>query len=131
MAKKETGITESEWAILKVIWAQQPCAAPSVREALQGQKDWTYGTVKTLMDRMVKKGLLVTEKMRNLYLYSAVISKAEARNREVLRTIKRAFDGTFAPLMEFLVEGDNLSDKEVDYLQELLKKKQKGKLNKV
>ena len=131
MAKKETGITESEWAILKVIWAQQPCAAPSVREALQGQKDWTYGTVKTLMDRMVKKGLLVTEKMRNLYLYSAVISKAEARNREVLRTIKRAFDGTFAPLMEFLVEGDNLSEKEVDYLQKLLKKKQKGKLNKV
>lgn len=36
MARKETSISESEWAILKVVWQQQPCAAPGVQEALKG-----------------------------------------------------------------------------------------------
>lgn len=127
MSKKEVNISESEWAILTVIWKQQPCAAPGVQEALKGQKDWTYGTVKTLMDRMVKKGLLSTEKIRNLYLYRARISKAEARSRELLKTIKRAFDGAFSPAMQFLVENNKLSDEEIDALRQLLDNKKRGK----
>ncbi len=126
MPKKETNISESEWAILKVVWAQQPCAAPGVQEALKGQKDWTYGTVKTLMDRMVKKGLLSTEKIRNLYLYRARISKTEARSKELLKTIRRAFDGAFSPAMQFLVESDKLSDEEIDRLRQLLNNKKRA-----
>jgi BlaI family penicillinase repressor len=126
MPKKEANISESEWAILKVVWEQQPCAAPGVQEALKGKKDWTYGTVKTLMDRMVKKGLLATEKIRNLYLYRARISIMEARSRELLKTIRRAFDGAFSPAMQFLVESDKLSDEEIDTLKQLLNNKKKG-----
>lgn len=127
--KKEANISESEWAILKVVWRQQPCAAPTVQEALKGQKDWTYGTVKTLMDRMVKKGLLRTEKIRNLYLYRAEISQTEARNKEISKTIKRAFNGAFAPMMHFLVEGDKLSGEEIEQLRKLLNRKKKDALN--
>ena len=129
MPKKEANISASEWAILKVVWEEQPCAAPGVQEALKGEKDWTYGTVKTLMDRMVKKGLLTTEKIRNLYLYRARISIMEARSRELLKTIKRAFDGAFSPAMQFLVESDKLSDEEIDYLKQLLNDKKKGRAN--
>ncbi len=129
MPKKEANISESEWAILKVVWEQQPCAAPGVQEALIGQKDWTYGTVKTLMDRMVKKGLLTTEKIRNLYLYRVRISKTEARSKELLKTIKRAFDGAFSPAMQFLVESDKLSDEEIDRLRKLLNSKKKDAAN--
>lgn len=125
MPKKEANITESEWAILKVVWEQQPCAAPGVQEALKDKKDWTYGTVKTLMDRMVKKGLLTTEKIRNLYLYRAQISKAEACGKELLKAIKRAFDGAFSPAMQFLVESNKLSDEEIDDLRKLLNGKQR------
>ena len=130
MSKKENELFETEWTILKVVWDNEPCAAPSVQEALKEHKDWTYGTVKTLMDRMVKKGLLTVEKVRNLYLYRAAISRAQARQCELAKTIKRAFDGAFAPLMQFLVEGDNLSDQEIDYLQQLLKDKKKDKRSK-
>lgn len=127
MAKRNINISESEWAILRVVWEDEPCAAPSVQEALQASKDWTYGTVKTLMDRMVIKGLLTTEKIRNLYLYRASVSETEARNREILKTIQRAFDGTFAPLVQFLVEGDKLSQDEIRVLEQMLKEKKKGR----
>ena len=42
---------------------------------------WSYSTVKTMMDRMVSKGLLKTQRMRNLILYSSAITKKEAQKR--------------------------------------------------
>ena len=123
MPRKELELFESEWAILKVVWKAQPCAAPSVREALAAEKGWTYGTVKTLMDRMVKKGLLKVKRVRNLHLYQAAITQAQAQKSEITRAVKRAFDGTFSPLMQFLIQNDALSDEDYEQLERLLKER--------
>jgi len=64
MKKENPELFESEWAILQKIRELEPCVAPKVQEALQGEKRWAYPTVKTMMDKMVKKGLLKTEKIR-------------------------------------------------------------------
>lgn len=69
MAKKNFELTEGEWAIISAVWDNEPCAAPTVQEKLAGCKKWTYSTVKTMMDRMAAKGLLRTERIRNLILY--------------------------------------------------------------
>jgi BlaI family penicillinase repressor len=125
MAHKDGELTEAEWQIIKAVWEHQPCAAPAVQEALSEQTGWSYSTVKTMMDRMVKKGLLKQEKIRNLILYSAAITKENARKIEILRTIKRAFDGSLTPMMQFLLE-NNLSRKQLAELEKMIKS-QKGK----
>ena len=112
MPKASSELFESEWTILQKVWDLEPCAAPTVQEALQTEKGWAYTTVKTMMDRMVKKGLLKTEKIRNLYLYSSAVTQSHARKSEITRTLKRAFDGTFTPMMQFLIENDQLSEEE-------------------
>ena len=105
MAEKNNNeLTEAEWAIIQVIWENEPCAAPTVQELLEKSRNWTYSTVKTLMDRMVTKGLLKTEKIRNLFLYRSVITRKQAQNSEIIRTVKRAFDGAFTPMMQFLLD---------------------------
>ncbi len=124
MTSKNTyELTEAEWAIIQVIWEKEPCTAPDVQELLEKSKNWTYSTVKTLMDRMVTKGLLKTEKIRNLILYSSVITQTQARNCEILKTVKRAFDGAFTPMMQFLLDNNNLSQKQLDELEDLIRKK--------
>ena len=127
MAKPKAELFDSEWAILQVVWEQQPCTAPAVQEALQKERDWAYTTVKTIMDRMVKKGLLTTEKIRNLYLYRAAISKAQAQRGEILRTVKRAFDGALTPMMQFLIENEKLSEADYRQLERLIQNRQRGK----
>ncbi len=67
MAKKKLELFESEWTILKAVWELEPCAAPTVQEALVEKKGWAYTTVKTMMDRMAKKGLLKAKKMAALW----------------------------------------------------------------
>ncbi len=127
MAKKNIELFDSEWAIMRIVWQKQPCAAPTVQEALQKEKGWAYTTVKTMMDRMVKKGLLKTQKIRNLYLYSSTLSESQAQKGEIMKTLKRAFDGTLTPMMQFLIENDELSENEYKQLEQLIKNRKRGK----
>ena len=127
MKKENLELFESEWAILQKVWELEPCAAPTVHETLQDEKGWAYTTVKTMMDRMVKKGLLKTEKIRNLYLYNSAVTQSQARKSEITRTLKRAFDGTFTPMMQFLIENDQLSEEEYHHLEQLMKKRRRSR----
>ena len=123
MAKKNYELTEGEWAIIQAVWDNEPCAAPAVQEELEAQKSWTYSTVKTMMDRMVTKGLLRTERIRNLILYRSAITRRQAQKSEIMRTVKRAFDGALTPMMQFLLDNHNLSQKQLHELERLIKRK--------
>ena len=123
MSNKRYELTEGEWAIMLAVWELEPCPAPTVQEKLLSTKKWTYSTVKTMMDRMVTKGLLKTERLRNLILYSSAITLKQAQRGEVMRMLKRAFDGAFTPMMQFLLESGNLSENELEELEELIRKK--------
>ena len=123
MVKKNHELTEGEWAIVKAVWGNQPCAAPTVQEALADEKGWTYSTVKTMMDRMVTKGLLRTEKIRNLILYRSAITRKEAQKSEMLRAVKRAFDGALTPMMQFMLDSSELSKNDLAQLETMIKNK--------
>lgn len=118
-------LTEAEWAVIKAVWQHQPVTAPAVQEALHAQTGWAYSTVKTIMDRMVDKGLLVTERIRNLILYRAAVTQAQARRGEIMRAVQRAFDGALAPMMQFLLERGDLSRDELDEMERLIRQKRK------
>jgi len=123
MAKKNYELTEGEWAIFQAVWDNEPCAAPTVQEALAGRKNWTYSTVKTMMDRMVAKGLLRTERIRNLILYRSAITKKQAQSGEIMRAVKRAFDGALTPMMQFLLDNNKLSQQQLAELETMIKSK--------
>lgn len=127
MSKKDLELFDSEWAILRVVWELEPCAAPTVQEELQDERGWAYTTVKTMMDRMVKKGLLKTQRIRNLYLYSSAVTQLQARRGEIMRTVARAFDGTLTPMMQFLIENEELSEAEYKQLEEMIKNRKRRK----
>lgn len=114
-------LTDAEWAIMEVVWHQQPCAAGTVQEALQASHGWAYSTVKTTMDRMAAKGLLATSSIRNLQLFSALVTRTQARSNELKQCLRRAFDGALSPMIQFLVEEDRLSEAELKELQQLIK----------
>lgn len=127
MAKKKYELTEAEWAIVRAVWDNEPCAAPTIQEVLESQTGWTYSTVKTIMDRMVTKGLLKTKRIRNLILYRSAVTKKQAQNTEIMRAVKRAFDGALTPMMQFLLDSNNLSPDELDELEKIIRKKRPKK----
>jgi len=128
MAKQKVtqrDLNDSEWSIMQVVWEKQPITAPEVQECLVTERGWAYTTVKTMMDRMVKKDLLSTEKIRNLYLYSTTVTQEHAQKGELKKTLKRAFDGALTPMMQFLFESGEISDNEIKQLEAMIKEKRK------
>jgi predicted transcriptional regulator len=74
------------------------------------------------MDRMVEKGFLRIEKMRNLQLFSSCISEVQAKRGEFRRMLQRAFNGALTPMMQFLIEHEGLSPEEASQLRKLADK---------
>ena len=109
MPKSKAELTEAEWAIIKAVWEHEPCAAPAIQEALHKSREWTYSTVRTLMDRMVAKRLLTAEKIRNLTLYRSAVTRAEAQKGD---SALRAEFGDRLPVV--LLDGREHSYWEVD-----------------
>ena len=122
-------LSEAEWDIMRVVWDQEPCAAGTVQEALAGSRQWAYSTVKTLMDRMAAKDLLKITRIRNLQLFSSNINASEARQGELKRMLKRAFDGALTPLVQFLVEQDEFSREDIKELRAVVTKAEQRTTN--
>jgi len=125
MSNQTIELTEAEWTIIKAVWANEPCAAPAIQETLHDHTAWTYSTVRTLMDRMVAKGLLTAEKVRNLTMYRSAITRRQAQRGELLYALKHAFNGALTPMVQCLLETEKLSADELGELEALIKQKRR------
>jgi predicted transcriptional regulator len=118
-------LTESEWAVIKAVWQLEPCPAPTVQEHLAGQRDWSVSTVRTVMERMAAKGLLTSEKLRNLTLYRSAVSRQQAQLGELRYALKNAFDGALTPMVQCLLESERLDSGLLDQLEALIAARRK------
>jgi BlaI family penicillinase repressor len=125
MPKPEIELTEAEWTIIKAVWENEPCAAPAIQVKLFKRTQWTYSTVRTLMDRMVAKGLLTAEKVRNFTLYKSAVTRAQAQRGELLYALKHAFNGALTPMVQCLLETNDLSADELAKLESFIKAKKR------
>lgn len=129
MPRPDFELTETEWAIIKAVWSSEPCSAPDIQQRLAQETRWTYSTVRTLMDRMVSKGLLSAEKIRHTTLYRSAVTQQQAQRSELLYALKHAFDGALSPMLQCLLDTGNLSEAELDQIESLIKAKKKGARN--
>ena len=123
----EPAYTEAEWAIMRVVWAQEPCAAGVVRDALKSTRNWAYSTVKTTMDRMVRKGLLRVNKKNHIQLFSARFSRPEAGKAELDRWVDRIFDGNRGDALAFMLKNTSLSREELERCQKTIRTNLEGR----
>ncbi|GAA4075509.1 CopY/TcrY family copper transport repressor [Amphibacillus indicireducens] len=71
----DTKITDSEWEVMRVVWANQEVTSKEIIDVLEQKKAWKPATTKTFIGRLVKKGMLNTKKDGNRYLYSTDVSE--------------------------------------------------------
>ncbi len=125
MPQKPIELTEAEWTVIKAVWDHEPCAAPTIQEKLFKQTEWTYSTVRTLMDRMVAKGLLTANKVRNTTIYQSAVTRPQAQRGELLYALKHAFNGALTPMVQCLLDNQELTSEELAELESLLKAKKR------
>src|SRR5262252_1650037 len=116
--------TDTEWDLLEVLWRLERATARQVAEALAKKRGWAYSTVKTLLDRMVAKGLVSARQVGNVWEYRAAVARREARRSAWRRFLASAFGGATAPALEFLAREAPLTRKQRAALRALLEREE-------
>ena len=111
---------DSEWIILDALWERGPSTAPQIAEALSDERGWAYSTVKTMLDRMVRKHLVNGRQIGNVWEYTAAIEPDQARRTAWQRFIGAAFGGATAPALRFIENDARLTKRERELLRKML-----------
>ena len=114
-------ISEAELAVMEVLWsAAVPLTAADVAQRIAG-RDWSDRTVKTMLARLLAKGVLAHEEDGRRYLYRPTVARDAYVAGESRRLVDRLFGGRAAPMVAHLAEGDGLSQDDIAELEALLK----------
>ena len=120
MSAPNVELTESEWSVIKAVWETEPCTAPVIQEKLFKPTGWHYSTVRTLMDRMVLKGVLKAKKEGKLTIYQSAVTRAQAQRGELFYALKHAFNGALTPMVQCLLNTNEVSPAELDELKKII-----------
>jgi len=90
------------------------------------KRGWAYSTVKTLLDRMVDKGLVGGRQIGNVWEYTASMPRNKAQRRAWRRFVDVAFGGALAPTLAFVAKESKLTKQERAELRSLLDQLEKG-----
>ncbi|MEW9797788.1 BlaI/MecI/CopY family transcriptional regulator [Alteromonas sp. CYL-A6] len=122
MSKQATkDISNAEFEVLDVLWDDYPATSAEIVKRLKQHKDWHEKTVKTLLGRLVKKGVLAYDKQQRQYLYHPLIAREEYTREETEHFVSRLFKGKVAPMVAGFANRNSLSKQDVDELKALIK----------
>jgi BlaI family penicillinase repressor len=122
---KSIRISDSEWQIMAVVWEGPPVAAAEVVEKVSRQKGWHTRTIRTLLDRLARKGALQITREGKRYLYDPLVSQEECVRNESRSFAERVFGGEPASMLLHLVKETKLSREEIRELKKVLSEKEK------
>lgn len=113
-------ISEAEAVLMEVLWRNAPLSAEDIMAEVGPAHDWQEGTVKSLLNRLLKKAAVSAVRDGRRYLYSPQLSREQYVMGESKGLLDRLFDGRVAPLVAHFSEQRKLSAKDVAELKRLI-----------
>ncbi|WP_434509792.1 BlaI/MecI/CopY family transcriptional regulator [Desulfitobacterium sp. AusDCA] len=123
-------ISDAEWQVMKAIWAETPCTANQVVEYLSQNTVWQPKTIKTLINRLLKKKMLgfkIDPQDKKTYHYYPLFSEQECVRAESQSFIRRIFGGSPHIMLANFIEECELSQEDIAGLKQILEEKAKRK----
>ena len=129
--KENSKLTPVEWEIMEAVWSIG--GEPTIRDVLEfafpkGEK--AYTTVQTMMNILVNKGLLQSEKIGLVNFYTPIKTRDEIVNIELSNVVSKFFKGSAPALTHHLITSKDFTQEDIKAIKKLLVKKEieiKGK----
>ena len=112
-------VSESEQIVMEILWQESPLSSSEVVSRLHDQ-GWNEKTVKTFLNRLVKKQVVSFTRDGRRYLYSPCVAREDVLSEESSGFLNRVFQGDMKQLLATFVQNKQLSNEELDYLKRLL-----------
>ena len=119
--KRTPRISDTEWEIMRIIWAQHPItAADVIARLIAADPSWHPKTARTLLARLVEKEALDYEERGRVYVYEPRVTEAECVAAASGSFVERVFGGSLKPMLAHFIEQKQLTRAELDELRRLL-----------
>lgn len=110
--------TDTELAILQVLWEQGPATRRHITDALYPKGSAThYATVQKLLERLEGKGLVRADRSQSVLTFTALVARDELIHQQLRDVAAKLCGGSLTPLLMNLVKSEPLSASEVNELQ--------------
>ena len=113
-------ISDAESLVMEVLWERSPMTAEDVVAALADSTDWREPTVKTLLNRLLKKRAIAADRDGRRYLYRPLLERSDYIHDASVTLLDRLFNGRIAPLVAHFSERRKLSKKDIAELKRLI-----------
>ena len=113
-------ISSAESLVMEALWQKSPLAAEAVIAEVAAAQGWSEATVKTLLNRLLKKKAIAAEKDGRRYLYRPLVGRDAYLQSESQGLLDRLFDGRLAPLVSHFSQAGKLSPQDLAELKRLI-----------
>jgi len=120
-----TTFSQSEQAVMEILWQQAPLSSGEIVARLDN-RGWNEKTVKSFLNRLVKKGALKYELDGRRYLYHPAVRQQDYLRGQSLGFLQQVFGGDIKRLLATFVDNKQLSEQELAYLSDLLEKEEQN-----
>jgi len=113
--------TKPELAVLKLLWRKKSLSAREITDEVAPDFNWTYSTMRTVIERMCEKGLLKKKSADGINVYSAAVGKVALLSRMILDFSDRVLELDAAPSAVMFSDSKLLTEDEITELEKILK----------
>lgn len=118
-------ISDTEWQVMKILWANEPLTANEVIQKIEGLTSWKPKTVKTLLGRLVKKNAIAYDKDGRAYVYYPLVAEEDCVKAESQSFLDKVFSGSLNVMFANFLDEKQLSKEEIAELKHILERKEK------
>lgn len=117
-------IPDAELEVMLVLWhSHSPLTVGEITNTLTESRPWKSGTVHVLLARLEERGFVACDKSEYKHRFSPIVSEEDYRKGEEKTLMHRFFGGSAKRMIASLLDADGLSDKDLEELTALLKRK--------
>ncbi|MDE3271847.1 BlaI/MecI/CopY family transcriptional regulator [Pseudoalteromonas sp. SSM20] len=121
-------LSDFELDVMQLMWQHEPCTATEIHQLLSQDKDVAYTTIKTIIDRLEKKGAVErADKQGRAIVYRSKVQQSTLSSQETPSFMQRFFSGNSRSLIAHFIKEEELNEDDINYLQDLLNKKKSNK----
>ena len=113
-------ISGAESHIMEALWTRGPMTAEEIVQTVGPAQSWGEATVKTLINRLLKKQALASGRTGGRAMYQPLVSRAEYLTGESQGLLDRLFGGQIAPLVAHYARHRDVSPEELARLKSLI-----------
>ena len=113
MGRPAQDITESELAVLRILWDREAATIRQLADILYPRGEAAqYATVQKLLDRMEAKGYVRRDRSLYVHVFRAVLDRDQLIGRRLRSLAEMLCDGSLTPLLTHLARANDLTDKD-------------------